>query len=303
MEFNLKEEVRCGFKITEKRKKVWQIELEMLQELDRVCKKYDLKYFADSGTLLGTIRHKGFIPWDDDMDFVMTRADYNKLVKVANTEIKSPLFFQTAYSDEGYYRGHAQLRNSNTTGILPSEGINVTFNQGIFIDIFPLDYVSRSKIIEKFRHKKLRWKMDTFRKLYNNTKSKNKVKGKLKKIYRSLYKNKDKSKMYANYEKTSSTVMLKSRNVDKVSYYASIDRYKYFPDVYFSKMIYMDFENIKIPVPHRYDEILQTYYGKDYIKPQNKTSHHGKVIYEVDKDYKTVLNEIREGKKYENFEL
>ena len=303
MNFDLKEEVRCGFTVTQKRKRVWQVELEMLQELDRVCKKYNLMYFADSGTLLGTIRNKGFIPWDDDMDFVMPRKDYDKLVKIANKEIKSPLFFQSAYSDEGYYRGHAQLRNSNTTGILPKEGINVTFNQGIFIDIFPLDYVSKSKIIEKYRHHRLKRFMNVFRILFNKKKSEKAYKEKGKEIIRGFYKNKDKKKMYSKYEKIASRVMFKSANLDKVSYYANVCKYKYFPDEYFSKVIYMDFENTKIPVPHRYKDILEAYYGKNYMEPQNKISHHGKVIYEVDKNYEDVLNEIRKGKKYENFEL
>ena len=138
----LDEEERCGFHITKKQKEVWAVELDLLVELDRVCKKYNLKYCATGGTLLGAIRHKGFIPWDDDIDVMMLRDDYEKLCNIAPQEFKDPYFFQTEYSDPGSLRRHAQFRNSNTTGILSTEfPLRKPINQGIFLDIFPQDNV------------------------------------------------------------------------------------------------------------------------------------------------------------------
>ena len=132
-----RDEIRSGFLVTAHRKRVWEIELEMLAELERICEKYGLHAFAAWGTLLGAVRHGGFVPWDDDIDLTMMRPDYERLKEVAPQELPEPYFFQTAYTDGALF-GIARLRNSATMAMLPN--INY-FNQGIFIDIHPLDAV------------------------------------------------------------------------------------------------------------------------------------------------------------------
>lgn len=136
------EEIRDGYAVSTEMKKVWAVELDLLNEFQRVCKKYNIHYYAAGGTILGAVRHKGFIPWDDDIDIMMMRDEYTKLCKIAPEEFHHPYFFQTEDTDPGSYRGHAQLRNSNTTGILKTElQYKKKINQGIFIDIFPLDNI------------------------------------------------------------------------------------------------------------------------------------------------------------------
>lgn len=143
------EEVRCDYTVSKEMKKVWAVELDLLAEFQRVCKLHDIKYSVCGGTLLGAIRHKGFIPWDDDIDVMMMRDEYEKLCKLTN-EFKHPYFFQTEETDPGSLRGHAQLRNSETTGILKHElKWKRPFNQGIFIDIFPLDNCPTNPFVYK----------------------------------------------------------------------------------------------------------------------------------------------------------
>ena len=138
------EEEARTIKVSRRVKKLWARLLDLLVEFDRVCSKHGIKYVVDGGTLLGALRHDGFIPWDDDIDLIMKRCEYERLCAVAG-EFVHPYFFQNKDTDLMSLRGHAQLRNSDTTGILKSETENgrpvYSFNQGIFIDIFVLDNV------------------------------------------------------------------------------------------------------------------------------------------------------------------
>mgnify|MGYP002110871112 FL=1 len=145
----LEEEIRCGYKISSEMKKVWAVQIDLLEQVKKICKNHGLKYFADSGTLIGAIRHKGYIPWDDDIDLVMMRNDYNKFMEYAKSELEFPYFLQTVYTDKDIMRAHAQLRNSKTTGYMPYEK-NRPYNKGIFIDIFPLDVIPEDPQLKKF---------------------------------------------------------------------------------------------------------------------------------------------------------
>ena len=136
-EFCFEEEIRDGYLVTERVKKIWYTEINLLIAFDRMCKEHNLKYSVCYGTLLGAIRHKGFIPWDDDIDVFMMRDDYNKMLKIAPNYFKEPYFFQSAYTDVMVW-GFSKLRDSRTTAI-EFDNMKEQFNQGIFIDIFPLD--------------------------------------------------------------------------------------------------------------------------------------------------------------------
>ena len=91
-------------------------ELEILKEFDRICKKNNLSYSLNSGTMLGAIRHKGFIPWDDDIDVMMPAKDYKKLCKIAPKQLDSKFFLQTSYTDN-WYPSIAKIRMNGTTAI------------------------------------------------------------------------------------------------------------------------------------------------------------------------------------------
>ena len=130
------EEVLCDYRVTQERKKIWAISLDLLFKFDEVCRKHHLSYTLAYGSLLGAIRHEGFIPWDDDIDVFMPRKDYERL-KSLEGEFPPPYFLQIPGQD-GYYYSFAKLRNSNTTSLSHAFRYE-SFNQGIALDIFILD--------------------------------------------------------------------------------------------------------------------------------------------------------------------
>lgn len=140
-------------KISSDKKNLWAVLLDLLLEFDRVCKGNGIKYMIDGGTLLGAARHGGFIPWDDDIDVIMLREEYEKLDKIASDKFKAPYFWQTYKTDKDHGRGFARLRNSSTTYIPMFEMIGsrpaFSHNQGVFIDIFICDNVPQDKSVQE----------------------------------------------------------------------------------------------------------------------------------------------------------
>ena len=292
-------EERCGYYISPKMKEVWAVELDLLAELQRVCLKYQIQYFASGGTMLGAVRHKGFIPWDDDIDIMMIRSEYQKLCEVADKEFKHPYFFQTEYTDRGSLRGHAVLKNSETTGALKSEIKFCKFNQGIGIDIFPLDsvvddeikFVKQGQKVEKLKRKINFLASVTER--YNPEEEKN-LKGKLKtclkKVLDVIPLNwKDYDKLYQEFENTCMKYNdEKTERISTLSFqFMNRQHIKYRKD--YEKLIEVDFEFMKIPIGSNYDHALKTRYG-DYLTYEIGSSCHGDVIFDTEKSYTEYIN-------------
>ena len=162
-----RDEIRSGFLVTSQRKYLWNAQIKLIREFARICQKHGLKWFAHAGTLLGAVRHKGFIPWDDDVDLAMLRPDFNKFIEVAPAELKSQFFLDLPYNhaiegepnaeklpiisrelyatikSKGWrwptFADFFKLRDSTTSQIQWRDRPHV--NQGIWIDIFPFDPV------------------------------------------------------------------------------------------------------------------------------------------------------------------
>ncbi len=286
-------ETRQGYQITAEAKRLWSVELELLRELDRVCKKLDLKYFLDSGTLLGAIRDGHFIPWDDDIDVIMLREDYNKLVEDAGKSFGNDYFFQCAYTDTLYFRGHAQLRKKDTCAMLPYEAKHVKFDQGIFIDIFVLDGIAPSKaeLKEQFRQK---GKYSKLLQILSNPSSPNKIKMAIKMLLAVLCKlvHHNAVDFYAKYEEICSRYE-GSEYVDKIMFRREYSKVIYQKKEWYADSVNIGFEGEQFPVPVGYDDVLKSYYGENYIIPSKAPSMHGGLIIDVDRSYKEVLKDMK----------
>ena len=139
-----------GVALTEEElRQVQRIELEMLCEVDRICRKRHIHYSIASGTLLGAVRHRGFIPWDDDADVAMTREEYRRFVVACQTDLDTSRFcFQDMDTTPGYRWGYGKIRRKNSLYVREHQE-NMPYEQGIFIDVFPRDGVPDGLLAER----------------------------------------------------------------------------------------------------------------------------------------------------------
>lgn len=117
---------------------------KLLKEADRICRKNNLEYYLMFGSLLGAVRHNGFIPWDDDADIAMTRTNFNRFRECCERDLGDE-FALVTYYDEGYNNTYARLRLKNTTFIITSEISKHAKETGIFVDIIVMDYLSNKR--------------------------------------------------------------------------------------------------------------------------------------------------------------
>ena len=128
------------YEVSDKIRKIWNVEIDIYKKFRDICNKYGLKHYAICGTLLGAVRHKGFIPWADDMDVLMPFDDYKRFLEVAPAECQYPYYFQSYTTDPEWAEvSNARLRRSDTTACTKWEHDNVfvlnterTYNFGIF---------------------------------------------------------------------------------------------------------------------------------------------------------------------------
>ncbi len=125
------------------------IELEILTEIDRICRKNKIHYSLTGGTLLGAVRHGGFIPWDDDADISMLRSEYRKFQEACRTDLDEKRFyFQDIEHTAGYRWGYGKLRRKGTVFLRENQE-SMPYEQGIWVDIFPRDGIPDGKISRK----------------------------------------------------------------------------------------------------------------------------------------------------------
>jgi lipopolysaccharide cholinephosphotransferase len=288
----LEPEVRDDFMVTKDRKKLWAVELDLLLKFDDVCKRHGLKYFLNSGSLLGAIRHKGFIPWDDDIDVEMPRDDYEKLLSLTN-EFKQPYFLQLPTTDRESAYSFAKLRNSNT--IMTSKTfLFQKMNHGVCIDIFPYDNWVSSDSASYDIIKYLAYENSTFMRRSNpHLDANNQLRVKTWTGIPPLVAYECINKIAQRYKNvdTDSIVII----VSSITKYES----KICLKEYYKEAVMADFECFQFPVPVGYDSVLTKYYG-DYMKfppVEKRGTWHKDAIIDADMPYEEYL------KKKENYPL
>ncbi|MBQ7424352.1 MAG: LicD family protein [Prevotella sp.] len=279
------------FVVSAKRRKLWNIEKEMLRRVLDICQRHNLKIWMDGGSLLGVVRHKGFIPWDDDIDLAMMREDYDKFINLPQEEF-APYFLQTAYTDKDYAHGHAQVRERNTAAISPVEWTK-DFCQGIFIDIFPLDAVPdseeefkelgrRSMEMKRLMEAKGRFYLFKQHDVLENLRTWLKARWLFRQVdFRDYYR--EFEDLFRHYRREDNA------KVGTISFIPSMAKDKHIYD----ETLWLPFEDMTVPAPAGYDLLLRTIYGDDYMTPRRAPAFHGGMIFDTERSYKEVLKEIR----------
>ncbi len=259
--------------ITEKLK---EVELDILKAFIEVCEKLNLKYYALGGTMLGAVRHHGFIPWDDDIDVGMLRKDYEIFMEKGQELLPEHLFLQNRKTDSECPVPYAKIRDSRTAFIETVYKYK-KMNHGIFIDIFPLDYYPDNDSEGKRlfgKKKRIAYRMYREYNIPGETKSppvkefvKNFVSTALIAVYPSGYKAEDKFD-----EKLKS--LKKSRRV--TNYYGVWSKKEIVPCEWYGDGCNGVFEGIIIKLPSQYDKLLTQIFGDymEYPPVEERITHH-----------------------------
>ena len=243
---------------------IQQILLGFLLEVDRICKKHNIKYFLGGGSLLGAVRHKGFIPWDDDADVMMLRKDYDRFLSVLPSELPNYLFAQTQENEKDSHFPFTKLRINNT--LLSTEFTSrfPNIHNGIFLDVLAQDYTSNNAFLRKIHMKATassRWLvLDKWRGTSVNANSRfsSLCANILRKIFPLGFLQKVQNKLISLHKNMKNPKYLfdsMGRNVSRGA----------FPAEWLDEAIWVDFENAKLPIPKEYDKYLKYLYG-DYME-------------------------------------
>lgn len=223
--------------------------LRILTDTVKILEQHNLRYLVYYGTLLGTIRHNGFIPWDDDVDIVMPRDDYEKFKKIAQESLPSRYFLQDVHTDREYPAFIPKVRDSETTLIEKGYMHLKNMNQGIFIDIFVAEPFKNSKF-NNFRQLKIKaYRALLLSKVVANP-------SKIKKAISSLF---SREFLIRQIEKNYKKAGIDNEHICIVNNFTRIH------DSIFDNWKHVPFENVQVRVPKNYHECLTDLYG-DYMQ-------------------------------------
>ena len=294
----LEDEVREGFFVPAEIKQAWSAQLEVLNDIDKVCRDNGIQYFADWGTLLGAVRHHGYVPWDDDVDICMKRQDYDRFIRIAKDILPEYYEVFDIRSDED---------NDNfVTRIINGRNMNVSkehlkkyhgFPYPAGLDVFPLDYISSNDEEDKLQSELIRI-VCSVRSLVMavNSKGENAAQSEIEEVNVKI----------KQVEELCGIQIVKDKNIaqqllilaerlfglyseDDADYITLMYKWVYagkykIPKECYDREIRVPFENISISVPCGYDQILRIKYG-DYMTPKKRGGSHDYPFFDKLKKY------------------
>ena len=278
------DEEREGFFVSSMMKRYWAAQLKVLAEINKVCEKHGIKWFADCGTLLGTVRHGGFIPWDDDLDICMFRHDFERFFAVAKEELPEKYQVLNIHTEKEYTQMLGRIVNTNVIDY-GREHLENNFGcpYTVGIDIFPLDGLADDEAEEGKRRKALKSITDAVDLIGKGNINTPKCRAILADIERTnhtvLHRRGNimrellflAEKLYTMYPSD------KAMDVALMPFWVSDHNHRYSKEL-FEQSVLLPFEYVRIPVPARYEEVLNIEYGS-YMHVSKKGGIHEYPVY------------------------
>ena len=275
-----------------------RIDLDLLKEISTLCEKHDIKYYAFGGTCLGAVRHKGYIPWDDDIDIAMPRGEFNKFIAHAH-ELPEHVGVLMPENCVHFICGSIKVHDKRTTFI------ENQFKQfpdrycGVGLDIMPLDGMPEGEKKQKRHFEKCRWLL-YFNNFYRNPARRKSIRSRL--FYLFL----DTVALFAKhdffYKKYYKCVTKYPFDDSETALHSAMvanpfDKKRSFPARFFKESVLLPFEDIMISCPKDYDGYLSHYYGADYMTPPEKDGQivHDTAIVDLEKPYTYYVDLKKQG--------
>jgi lipopolysaccharide cholinephosphotransferase len=265
-------------------KRIQKVQLELALEVKRVCEKHQIIFFLAGGTLLGAVRHHGFIPWDDDLDIGMMRNEYDKFIRIAQDELSPQYFLQTWETDKFFGLPFAKIRK-NATKFVEKNATKVNSHNGIYIDIFPFDNVPASTSLQKKQNRStyILKRFILAKDGYEVWAAENSL---IKRFVYSLI------SFLAHFISLKFLIhsllkqMTKYNNVYTEDISSIGSSYGYFKQIFkrelFDDLIELNFENNQLPCPKNYDEYLKHIYGDYMTLPLENKRYNRHSVVEID---------------------
>ena len=293
-----KEEERNGFLIPEKMKRAWAAEMKILDQLKDFFEEHGITYFIEFGSLLGTIRHKGFIPWDDDIDISMSRADFMKFVSLSD-QLPHPLRLKSIYTQGAPFSVfHGVVCNTRSERLEWDEERMELYYGCPFIcavDVFPFDFVPRDETDSKFQRILYALSISLAQRFDKEGTTAN-FRRDLKELEERIGGKFDKNRPLRNqlFELTDRIAMMCSEEAaDRIAYFPNRtglnDTPFLYPREWYAEGTDMPFEGVmEVRVPKHYDEILTLDY-RDYMVCRQTHDMHGYPFYAEQEEYLNYL--------------
>lgn len=267
-------------------------EIEILNVVHDFCLKNNIKYSLAYGTLIGAVRHGGFIPWDDDIDIIMPREDYERFIELWMQKPVDGYVLQNIDTNEDFTQNMTKIRKDHTTFIQSEPEKSKGYHRGIFIDIFPADRAPKSNLSKNWQYVCAALKLLYSRK--HSSGSTNKIVSTAEKILLKAVNPKN----YSKWRKWADKQVQKWNN-DKTLKFTlteTIGRIKqYQPSDLFDNLILMNFNGSEFYVFEKYDEYLRICYG-DYMKlppEEERVWKHHPLIVDFEHNYEELTSNIK----------